>query len=101
MAKIRGAVQNQDACRIFGALEIHKCQGDFHITARGHGYQSFGAEHLDHNSMALLDALLTKEINFTHIIDEFSFGEYFPNIHNPLDDTVESTDDRTSYCGLI
>lgn len=38
-----------DACRVFGSLEGNKVQGDFHITARGHGYMEFGA-HLDHNS---------------------------------------------------
>ena len=37
------------ACRIYGSLEGNKVQGDFHITARGHGYQEFG-EHLDHKS---------------------------------------------------
>lgn len=39
-----------DSCRIFGSVETNKVQGDFHITARGHGYQEFG-EHLDHKSM--------------------------------------------------
>lgn len=38
-----------DACRIFGSLEGNKVQGDFHITARGHGYMEMG-EHLDHTS---------------------------------------------------
>lgn len=42
--RIKGAA---DACRIFGSLEGNKVQGDFHITARGHGYMEFG-EHLDH-----------------------------------------------------
>ena len=27
-----------DSCRIFGSLDGNKVQGDFHITARGHGY---------------------------------------------------------------
>lgn len=36
-----------EACRIYGSLEGNKVQGDFHITARGHGYMEFG-EHLDH-----------------------------------------------------
>lgn len=36
-----------DACRVFGSLEGNKVQGDFHITARGHGYMEFG-QHLDH-----------------------------------------------------
>lgn len=36
------------SCRIFGSLAGNKVQGDFHITARGHGYMEFG-EHLDHH----------------------------------------------------
>ncbi len=38
-----------DSCRIFGSLSLNKVQGDFHITARGHGYPGAG-EHLDHSS---------------------------------------------------
>ena len=37
-----------DSCRVFGSLELNKVQGDFHITARGHGYEPFG-DHLDHS----------------------------------------------------
>jgi hypothetical protein len=37
-----------DSCRIYGSLEENKVQGDFHITARGHGYLEFGL-HLDHS----------------------------------------------------
>lgn len=36
-----------DSCRIFGSMEGNKVQGDFHITARGHGYLDFG-QHLPH-----------------------------------------------------
>lgn len=39
---------NADACRIYGSLDANRVQGDFHITARGHGYMAFG-EHLDHS----------------------------------------------------
>lgn len=39
-----------DSCRIYGSLEGNKVQGDFHITARGHGYRDMGG-HLDHSSM--------------------------------------------------
>ena len=38
-----------DSCRIYGTMHTNKVQGDFHITARGHGYMEFG-EHLDHAS---------------------------------------------------
>jgi hypothetical protein len=46
----RGVVA--DACRIYGSLEGNKVQGDFHITARGHGYRE-NAPHLDHSCMCL------------------------------------------------
>lgn len=44
--RVRG---NADACRIYGSFDSNKVQGDFHITARGHGYMEFGA-HLPHDS---------------------------------------------------
>lgn len=37
----------QESCRIFGSMEVNKVQGDFHITARGHGYWDSGM-HVDH-----------------------------------------------------
>jgi len=37
-----------DSCRIYGSMHGNKVQGDFHITARGHGYMEFG-KHLDHS----------------------------------------------------
>lgn len=42
-----------DSCRIFGSLSVNKVMGDFHITARGHGYQELGSAptHLDHQGM--------------------------------------------------
>ena len=46
-----------DSCRIFGSLEGNKVQGDFHITARGHGYMEF-AQHLDHKGGSI-DSLAT------------------------------------------
>ena len=42
-----GRGEQPSACRIYGSIEGNKVQGDFHITARGHGYQEI-AEHLDH-----------------------------------------------------
>jgi len=71
-----------DSCRIFGTLQSNKVQGDFHITARGHGYMEFG-EHLDHNSF-----------NFSHQINELSFGPFYPNLENPLDNTFTTTDEH-------
>ncbi|KAG9380931.1 copii-coated vesicle protein [Pyrenophora tritici-repentis] len=74
--RIRGET---DSCRIYGSLDGNKVQGDFHITARGHGYIEFG-QHLDHSSF-----------NFSHIIREMSFGPYYPSLTNPLDATIAVT----------
>ncbi|KAJ9133477.1 DUF1692-domain-containing protein [Coniochaeta hoffmannii] len=65
-----------DSCRIYGSLELNKVQGDFHITARGHGYPEMG-RHLDHDSF-----------NFSHIVNELSFGPFLPSLVNPLDRTI-------------
>ena len=46
-------VKLADSCRVFGQLELNKVQGDFHITARGHGYAEI-AEHLDHKGESLI-----------------------------------------------
>jgi hypothetical protein len=75
--RLRGAA---DACRVYGSLEENKVQGIFDITARGHGYREFG-EHLDHSTF-----------NFSHQINELSFGPYYPSLTNPLDNTYETTD---------
>ena len=70
-----------DSCRIYGSLEGNKVQGDFHITARGHGYMEFGMQtHLDHG-----------QFNFSHHVNELSFGPHYPNLLNPLDKTSDST----------
>jgi hypothetical protein len=70
-----------DACRIYGSLEGNKVQGDFHITARGHGYMELGLQtHLDHATF-----------NFSHHVNELSFGPHYPGILNPLDKTSDST----------
>ncbi|VUC37805.1 unnamed protein product [Clonostachys rosea] len=65
-----------DSCRIFGNMDLNKVQGDFHITARGHGYYETG-QHLDHS-----------KFNFSHVVNEFSYGPFYPSLENPLDRTV-------------
>jgi len=68
------------SCRIYGSMGVNRVQGDFHITAKGHGYWEDGA-HVDHQSF-----------NFSHVITELSFGDYYPKLVNPLDGVVSKTD---------
>jgi hypothetical protein len=65
----------QAACRIFGYLDVNKVTGNLHITALGHGYGYYPTA--------------VELMNFTHRIDEFSFGTHYPRLINPLDNSVE------------
>ncbi|KAF8434101.1 endoplasmic reticulum vesicle transporter-domain-containing protein [Boletus edulis BED1] len=65
-----------DACRIYGTLRVKKVTANLHVTTLGHGYSS--AVHVPHDKM-----------NLSHVITEFSFGPYFPDIVQPLDYSFE------------
>ncbi|CAI2162362.1 12237_t:CDS:2 [Funneliformis geosporum] len=69
--------ETQTACRIVGYLDVNKVTGNLHITALGHGY-GYGL----YNSA-------DEVMNFTHRIDEFSFGTHYPLLINPLDNSFE------------
>ncbi|KAI0926321.1 hypothetical protein AcV5_008816 [Taiwanofungus camphoratus] len=68
------------ACRIYGTIVTKKVTANLHITTSGHGYTS--RQHVDHKLM-----------NLSHVITEFSFGPYFPDITQPLDNSFEITHD--------
>ncbi|KAF8177098.1 endoplasmic reticulum vesicle transporter-domain-containing protein [Mycena galopus ATCC 62051] len=63
-----------------GLLVRRPCLLNLHMTL-GHGYSSH--EQVDHKLM-----------NLSHIITEFSFGPYFPDITQPLDNSLEVTHER-------
>ena len=42
-----GSAGSGSSCRIYGSMGVNRVQGDFHITAKGHGYWEDGA-HVDH-----------------------------------------------------
>lgn len=69
-------VKDGDACRIYGSVLLKKVTGNLHISTLGHGYLSW--EHTPHNLM-----------NLSHVIHELSFGPFFPDISQPLDHSVE------------
>ncbi|KAG8925202.1 hypothetical protein FRC02_009861, partial [Tulasnella sp. 418] len=72
-------VPDGSACRIYGTVEAKRVTGNLHITTLGHGYASH--EHTDHKLM-----------NLSHVITELSFGPYFPDIAQPLDYSLEISD---------
>lgn len=80
-------------------------QANLHITTLGHGYAS--AQHVDHKREFCGDVpvcLLTRTylvMNLSHVITEFSFGPYFPDITQPLDNSFEITNDRAFLSTLL
>ncbi|KAJ2643031.1 hypothetical protein IW137_002531 [Coemansia sp. RSA 1287] len=70
------------ACHIEGSVMVNKVAGLFHITAHGHAY---GGAYVPSRMM-----------NFTHHIDELSFGPLYPSLDNPLDNTLHVSDDHVS-----
>ncbi|OBZ72380.1 ER-derived vesicles protein ERV41 [Grifola frondosa] len=74
------------ACRVYGTITAKKVTANLHITTSGHGYASH--HHTDHGGRMLV------AMNLSHVITEFSFGPYFPDITQPLDNSFELTQDR-------
>lgn len=71
-----------EGCRIHGHLEVNKVAGNFHIAPG----QSFQQNHIHVHSLQNIRLNL---LNTSHIIDDLSFGEPFPQQINPLSGTKE------------
>lgn len=65
-----------DGCHIFGSVPVNRVAGELQITAKGLGYSDFERAPLS-------------DINFSHVINEFSYGAFYPYINNPLDNTAK------------
>lgn len=88
LAEFRSGIRDLDsgapACHIFGQVPITKISGDFHITAKGYTYRDFRS------------FVPTEALNFSHVISEFSFGDFYPYLQNPLDFTAKTTEKHVS-----
>lgn len=70
-----------DGCHVYGSVPVNRVSGELHITAKGWGYSSF-------------ERAPASVINFSHVINEFSYGDFFPYIDNPLDSTAKVSIDN-------
>ncbi|CDO92236.1 unnamed protein product [Kluyveromyces dobzhanskii CBS 2104] len=73
--------ENLGACHVFGSIPVNKVKGELHITAQGWGYRSS-------------KTTPKEEMNFAHVINELSFGDFYPYIDNPLDNTAKFSDEK-------
>jgi len=74
--------EHEPACHIFGSIPVNHVKGEFKILPRT-------ILPTDRLSISL------QSYNFTHMISEFSFGEFYPFIVNPLDFTGKVTEEHT------
>ncbi|KAH3900027.1 related to ER-derived vesicles protein ERV41 [Saccharomycodes ludwigii] len=70
---------NFDGCHIFGSVPITKVEGQLQITSKMFSPFDIGGIPAD------------AKIDFSHVINELSFGEFFPYIDNQLDNTARLT----------
>jgi len=73
---------DSEACRIYGTVIVKKVTGNLHISSFSPFFMSEMAED-------------NKHPNMSHIVHELSFGPYFPSIAEPLEASLELSDDRT------
>ncbi|CUS20178.1 LAQU0S01e00760g1_1 [Lachancea quebecensis] len=75
--------QEFNGCHVFGTITVNMVKGDLMVIPRG---QSLGGP-----QRMPLDA-----INLSHVINEFSFGDFYPYIDNPLDRIARITAESTT-----
>lgn len=77
---IQGARVNEQApaCHIFGTIPVNHVKGEFYIVPRG-------TVHRDRLVVA------SEGYNFSHVIYEYLYGDFYPFINNPLDFTGKIT----------
>lgn len=91
-------------CRVYGSFPVTKVQGTLHVISKAvflsGGRLSMSERRLltsqrarddmwaQHRNRFPPSHYLFAQVNFTHYIDELSFGTYYPRVVNPLDGTT-------------
>lgn len=87
-----GEFDPSEGCNVHGHVEVLKVAGAIHI-APGHSFNFHG--HTLHD----MSAIKNKKINLSHRIKSLSFGERFPGLKNPLDNSMRHVTDAPSDVG--
>lgn len=108
---------DSDACRIYGTLNVKKVTGEYalsgwYVVHRFLCQPIYISLHWATDTRVMFTCLMTVrlflvmsptcfndavvEMNLSHVITEFSFGPYFPDIAQPLDYSFELAKERKS-----
>ncbi|OWA52463.1 Endoplasmic reticulum-Golgi intermediate compartment protein 3 [Hypsibius exemplaris] len=71
---------NKEGCRLTGYVEVNKIQGNLHV-APGNTF-SGGSSHSHVHNLIPYEA---RDVNTTHFIHHFSYGEAYPGRVDPMD----------------
>jgi endoplasmic reticulum-Golgi intermediate compartment protein 3 len=91
-----GEFNPAEGCNVHGYVEVLKVAGTIHI-APGHSFNFHGRTL--HDLSALKDALKDHKLNLSHKFKSLSFGDPFPGIKNPLDNTVKTVGSEAAAVG--
>ena len=75
--------QRGEGCNVYGYVLVNKVAGNFHI-APGRSYQQGGFVHVHDTQM------LDPDVNVSHVIHRFGFGESYPGKVDPLNGVVKT-----------
>lgn len=71
--------EDEPACHIFGTIPVNYVKGEFFVMAQGSAFRDRLVVH-------------PELYNFSHVIYEYSYGDFYPFIDNPLDFTAKVTE---------
>lgn len=74
-----------DACRVYGSFPMNRVRGIVQILAKGYG------------GYPERRVLQPDQFNFTHYIDELSFGDFYHEIVNPLDGVLAVATEKVPF----
>jgi hypothetical protein len=73
--------QAKEGCNFHGHIELNKVAGNLHFSV-GRSFQRFNAHIHDYSLMTF-----APDAEFSHSVQELSFGDSVPGVVNPLDGT--------------
>lgn len=79
----------KEGCNLHGHFLVNKVAGNFHFSP-GKTFQKAHTHIHDYTAFEL------EHFNTSHIIHSLGFGEYYPGIHNPLDNTAKYVTDGSA-----
>mmetsp|Transcript_42676 Transcript_42676/g.51817 ORF Transcript_42676/g.51817 Transcript_42676/m.51817 type:complete len:356 (-) Transcript_42676:115-1182(-) len=81
--RLKAEIKSQEGCEVHGRLDVERVAGNFHISTHALSYAVLEAVYQD-----------LRLVNVSHTIHTLTFGQEYPGIVNPLDNTERRLDEE-------